>query len=339
MKKERSAYLFQKYIDKKCSAAEQAELMELLNQHDNQTTIGQLMDDLWDETAEAEMEEKSAIDIFNYVVSSDKVNHTPQKKRTLKLWWSVAAAVMVIVCAGIFMFNQAKHEQMLAQVKPQPAAIASIVEKTLNEHKKVILPDGSTVILNNNSSITYQKFFTGSKREVVLQGEGYFDVKHDPKKAFIVYAGKVKTTVLGTAFNVKAYDLDKNIEVTVTRGKVSVLNGESVLGIITPNQQVVFNKDHKKSNLTRVIAKKIVQWQESDIFFDDITMEQAAQDLSKRFNTNIGFSNDKVKKCKFTATFLKGESLDEILKVICTYNNAQYQTTANGITIKGEGCE
>jgi ferric-dicitrate binding protein FerR (iron transport regulator) len=339
MKKERSAYLFQKYIDKDCSAAEKAELFETLNQADQTPYFEEMMDKLWDKTNEVVLEDDKAAEIFNKAIAAGGDFEEGGKTSAFKMWWAWAAAIVIIGFAGLLMINRPNQQSNLAKVKPQPNSMESVVERTLDEHKKVTLPDGSTVILNNNSTITYQKDFKGTQREVILKGEGYFDIKHNDHKAFIVHTGKLRTTVLGTAFNIKAYDLDKDIEVTVTRGKVSVLNDQSVLGIITPNQQIVYNKDIKKSGLTKVVAKSIVQWQENDIFFDDVTMEEAAQLLSKRFSTGISFSNEKAKKCKFTATFLKGESLEEILKVICPYNNAQYQITANGITIKGEGCE
>lgn len=339
MKKERSAYLFQKYIDKECSAAERAELLETLTHADQTPQLEEMMDNLWDKTSEVDLGEDKAAEIFKQVMAADDDSEEYKKTSAFKMWWAWAAAIVVMAFAGLFMMNRSNEQRNLAKTKPQSNNLGSVVARTLNEHKKVTLPDGSTVILNNNSSITYHQDFKGKLREVFLKGEGYFDIKHDDHKAFIVHTGKVKTTVLGTAFNIKAYDLDKDIEVTVTRGKVSVLNGESVLGIITPNQQIVYNKDFKKSGLTKVVAKSIVQWQENDIFFDDVSMEEAAQLLSKRFNTNISFSNEKAKKCKFTATFLKGESMEEILKVICPYNNAQYEITANGVTIKGEGCE
>ncbi|WP_163024732.1 FecR family protein, partial [Pseudomonas viridiflava] len=106
--------------------------------------------------------------------------------------------------------------------------------KSGNEHQKVNMPDGSTVILNNNSSISYPKVF-GVKRAVTLTGVGYFDIRHDLKKSFTVHTGNLSTVVLGTAFNIKAYDRDHEISVTVTRGKVSVLDSNAALAILTPN--------------------------------------------------------------------------------------------------------
>lgn len=341
MDQNRSAYLFQQYIDKTCSPSELQEFMDIVKNSDDANVLDIILDNFWNSSEVMEINKTKAEMILDNVFSSDKKPEIRRPNLTLK-WLGWAAAIFIISIATLLINRRDNEEAVLVDHEldavPSVQTSESITTRTSNEHQKITLPDGSTVILNNNSTITYTKLF-GEKRIVTLDGEGYFDIKHDDKKRFTVYTGKIKTTVLGTAFNIKAYNTDKNIVVTVTRGKVSVLSGNATIGILTPNQQIVFNKDYKKSNLTKVLAKSIVQWQESDLFFDDISMEEAAQLLSKKFNTLITFSNDQAKKCRFTATFLKGESLDEILKIICSYNNAQYQTNANGITIKGEGCQ
>lgn len=207
-----------------------------------------------------------------------------------------------------------------------------------SEHKKIILPDGSTVILNNNSTLEYPEKFTGATRTVKLNGEGYFEILHNPTTPFIVQSGKLKTTVLGTAFNIKSLNGGKEIIVTVTTGKVSIADEYKVLGILASNEQMVFHTDDKKPDLVKVQAEEIVQWQKNDLFFENITMEQAAAILSRKFNVKITFLNDQGKNCRFTATFLKGESLEEILKVITSFNDAEYKILPGEIMISGKNC-
>lgn len=342
MEQERSSYLFNKYVSKTCSPAELKEFMAIVKNADDATVIDLVMDNFWNQSPEVELNPVKADAILTKVLSSDAKKDA--KTPNLSVQWLGWAAALFIICLATLYFNNKTKttpnaaNQTAKKVVQADKPVELLTVKTGNEHQKVNLPDGSTVILNNNSSISYPKVF-GVKRAVTLTGEGYFDIRHDLKKSFTVHTGNLSTVVLGTAFNIKAYDRDHEISVTVTRGKVSVLDSNAVLAILTPNQQITFNKKDKLSNLNKVIAKNTVQWQESDIFFDDISLEEAAQALSKRFNTTITVENDSSKKCRFTATFLKGESLDEILKIICSYNHAQYQTNAGGITIKGDGCE
>ena len=345
MDQERFAYLFQRYVEKNCSAVELDELMGMLRDPQQSYNMEFVLDNIWESSAEVTIDRNKSEQILNKVWESDVSFVRKDKFLRLKTWLGWAAAVVIIGIAALLLVNPPKKEQQAAAVNTaekthQPAlSITPVTVRTTNEHQKVTLPDGSTVILNNNSSLTYPVAFARDKREISLTGEGYFDISHDAEKSFTVYTGKIKTTVLGTAFNIKAYDKDENITVTVTRGKVSVLGDKAVLSIVTPNQQIVFNKDYQKYSVAKVVAKNSIQWQQSDLFFDDISMEQAAQILADQFNTPITFENNKVAKCRFTATFLRGERLNEILKVICSYNNAQYESGAGGITIKGNGCE
>ena len=341
MQLDRATYLFDQYVNKTCSTAELQEFMTLIKNAEDTTVLDLVMDNFWNKSPEVALNSAKAEQILKKVISTDSkfINKKPNLSRQ---WLGWAAAFFIVCFAAILFKDKNKMPQWVEKTVNHPKQIAkpitSLTVKTEDEHRKVNLPDGSTVILNNNSLITYPKVFD-AERVVTLVGEGYFDIRHDAKKSFTVRTGKLSTKVLGTAFNIKAYDGNHEIEITVTRGKVSVLDSQSVLGILVPNQQIIFNKKNKRINLANVMAKNAIQWQESDIFFDDISLEEAAKILSKRFNTPITFETELPKKCRFTATFLKGESLEEILKIICSYNHAQYQPSAGGITIKGAGCE
>ena len=342
MSHKRFEYLFQRYIDKVSSPDELDELMALLRDPDQAYNLDLVLDQIWNNSSEVELGKEKSDEILTKVMSSDILHKSSPKIVPLKYWLSLAASVLLACIATFFWFktpNATDQVTTKVSIKTRNHHATLITITTTNEHQKITLPDGSTVVLNNSSAITYPSVFAATKREIHLSGEGYFDISHDDKKSFTVFTEKIKTTVLGTAFNIKAYKNEEDITVTVTRGKVSVLGDKAVLSIITPNQQMVFNKNYQKHNVAKVIAKNSIQWQESDLFFDDISMEEAIEILSKRFSTPIAFKNTKVSKCRFTATFLKGESLTEILNVICPYNNAQYESVAGKITIFGSGCD
>jgi ferric-dicitrate binding protein FerR (iron transport regulator) len=227
----------------------------------------------------------------------------------------------------------------------KPAAVQPVVlfaEKTegITPYKTIVLPDGSTVVLNHSSELQYATTFDGlATREVYLKGEGFFDVKHDASKPFIVHTGALNTTVLGTAFNIKAYQGEKRITVTVTRGKVKVGDGDKTLGVITHDEQITFYPESNEAARKEVNASKVIAWQEGNIYFDDITIEAAVQQLEERFGVNIAWSTEKLKDCRFTASFIMGESLEEIIQVICEFNQSTYKKDADGnFTIEGEGC-
>ncbi|MDR3695388.1 FecR domain-containing protein [Mucilaginibacter sp.] len=242
-------------------------------------------------------------------------------KKTIRIkpWFLklAAAAVIIGVFATGFLFLR-NHPGN----KPTP--LYSVHKQKPNLF--IVLPDGSRVILSYGSKLSYASSFAGlAKRDVYLEGQAFFDIKHDDLKPFIVHTGKLKTTVLGTAFNVKALKGDKTITVTVTRGRVKVSDCNKILGIIIPNQQIVYNK--QKSNTTQNIidAKIYTGWTaQDDLHFEDVTVAEAAKVLEERFKVKILFSDQLVKSKYFTSTFDKSASLEQELKSICIFNDAFY---------------
>ncbi|HEY8933981.1 MAG TPA: FecR domain-containing protein [Cyclobacteriaceae bacterium] len=332
--------LFQRYIDETCSEHELEELMMLIRKSSSEDEVKLLMDEVWSDLSPEKHQQLTSLQsdaILNKILPTlnEKIYHT--KVQTSFPWFKVAASILLLIVAtGIFYYyNHA--------ISPAPTKSLSTTSAQLSspiEHEYIKLPDGSTVILNNNSTLDYDESFDNkSTRSVTLHGEGYFDIRHDPSKPFIVNTNNLKTTVLGTAFNIKAYSTDHNITVTVLRGKVKVENEKAVIGIITPNEQIIFDTQKYEGYHQIVNGKESVAWTEHDMFFDNVTVEEAVQKLKERFKVNISIDNDQIKTCRFTATFVRGENLDQILSVLCEFNNAQYRRDDNGnIIIKGRGC-
>jgi len=260
-----------------------------------------------------------------------KVIPLPARKHFL--WKGIAAAAAVLIVS----FTLYLEWPALQSHAHRAELIAFSVP--LNQKKQLTLPDGSRVWVNAGSTLRYPKAFSGKTRAVYLSGEAFFDVRHNADKPFIIYTGKLVTTVLGTAFDIKE-DKDKHtVAVTVTRGKVSVAKGAKLLGVLTPNQQISFNI-LKNETIKRVVdASLFVAWQQGELHFDDISFEDAVIQLQTQFKVKISFANQNLKSCRFTGTALKGAKLDKILNVICAFNQATYQTKADGsILIDGPGC-
>jgi transmembrane sensor len=345
MTQERFTYLFTKQLNGTCSDLEYQEFNDLLNSGKFDSSAARLMDQHWSESKEVEMDPDTSKSILENIFADANEDQGRKIVFGTSIWISIAAAAVVLVISSVFVFRGVPDFKAIP-VNPgintakTPSAITAPSAKsflTTTAHRKVTLPDGSTVVLNNNSTLRMNSDFNAARREVQIVGEGYFDIVHDVNKPFIVTSGKVKTTVLGTAFNVRAYR-DSKVEVTVTRGKVSVLAGSNVIGILTPNRKIVVSHRVSTAVISTVIANNAISWQENDLFFDNISFDEATGILSKKFSTPITFRNEKAKQCRFTATFLQGETLDEVLKVICSFNNTNYQHTAAGVTINGSGC-
>ena len=245
------------------------------------------------------------------------------KIRRMNAWRAAAsvAAVLLIVCAGWLTYSIAFAGRMIT------------VSSKAASHL-VALPDGSTITLNNGSKVSYSSNFNGSeKREVYLDGEAFFDVSHNAARPFIVYAGKLNVTVLGTAFDVRAFPVDADITVTVKRGKVRVSDSGNTLGTIVPQQQIVYNKLKGTAMLQVVSNEDYINWKEQDITFNNVTVAEAAAILEERFNVKIVINDNVIRNERFTASFAVSETLDHVLKTICEFNGAAYHYGRNKSTI------
>ncbi len=241
------------------------------------------------------------------------------RKRNLRLAfrWVAAACVAALVFSALFFVKQRQAKQEIAAVQNKVP--------TTKKNNLVQLPDGSTVILSADSKIDYPTSFDGhAQRVVYLTGQAYFDVQPNPKKPFIVHTGNLVTTVLGTAFNIRALPGEKSITVTVTRGQVRVGDDKRTFSVLHPRQQIVYNIPDDEAVKETVDAEKIVEWKEDDLYFDDITISTASKILEERFDVRIAIGDEQLKNQRFTTTFGKAENLESILTSIVTFANASY---------------
>lgn len=272
--------------------------------------------------------------LFNEIQTSAGINDSKVvMMKPRRILWRIIAAV----AASVAIFFTIYFERPAVQNTSHAGELTSL-NVPVNQKKQVNLADGSKIWVNSMSELKYPKTFSKT-REVYLSGEAYFDVQHDASRPFVIHTGKVVITVLGTAFNIKEDNMQHTVIVTVTRGKVSVANGNQSLGVITPNQQISVNEVSHQHMQKDVDAKMAIAWLENDIHFEDITFADAARQLEQRFKVRISFANDRVKNCRFTGSVSKEDKLYKMLKVICAFNNATYQTKADGsIVIDGRGC-
>ncbi|MEO6949774.1 MAG: FecR domain-containing protein [Ginsengibacter sp.] len=245
---------------------------------------------------------------------------------------AVAAAIFIGIGYSIFYFYKSKPKvadtafiaarQMGEKLKLQKDSNQKVYQK---ENRVIFLPDGSKVILSPGSKLNYPSSFDEvGKREVFLDGQAFFDIKHNASRLFIVHTGKLETIVLGTAFNIKAMHGGKEITVTVTRGKVKVKDQHKILGTITPNQQITYNKENITSTQRIVDNNSYLDWIDQDFFINNLTLSEAAKILEDQFKIKIIISDPSIREQRFTATFPKDEKLDQALKSIAIFNGVTY---------------
>lgn len=239
-----------------------------------------------------------------------------EKRKHFNGWIQKVSAVVIIitVVAGMAYFFQQSSG---------PTTLICSVEKG-EEASFVYLPDGTSAVVEPGSELRYPSTFDDLKSRVIhLSGKAYFDVTHDPDKPFIIRTGIIKTTVLGTAFSIRAYPEEKNIIVSVERGKVKVEDPKRFLGIITKNGRLIYNK--LNANTVQQNIDSSLFFLKRDLLFNNVTLEEACRRLEKEFNVQIKIpDDDEVRTLNFTTTFLQGETLQQVLRTICNFSGAAY---------------
>ncbi|WP_160717117.1 FecR family protein [Chitinophaga solisilvae] len=244
-------------------------------------------------------------------------------------WAAAAAALLLAAFAG---------SQWLLPARQQP--VVTIAAKENVRKRFIKLSDGSSVLLNAGSRLQYPAVFEGNSREVYLTGEAYFDIAGDTRQPFIVHTGKVTTTVLGTVFNIKALPQEEQVTVTVARGKVKVDADGRQIGIIGSNEQIsVDRKKTAAAKTEQVSFLPVAEWTQEDIVFNNITYAEAAAVLKEKYSIQIVFENSTVQQCRFTTSFMRQSSLEDILSVLCAFNQSSFTIKDSIVTIRGGGCQ
>lgn len=235
-----------------------------------------------------------------------------------------AAAILIgvlLLGAGYYMGNNPLKQSSLFALQT--------VEVPLGSRSRIVLPDGTIVWLNAGSKLSYAADFSRKDRNVQLEGEGYFKVTHNEKLPFVVNTSDIDIKVLGTRFSVKAYGDEDNVEVVLAEGSVNFINKNDLHSslIMKPEEQVIYNKESKTTNVRTVPASQADNWTTGAHFFNEQTLEQIVNELEKSFDVTFIFRNEEKKKLTFYGDFRNDDSLDDILMIMSSSGKFKYRKT------------
>lgn len=336
--------LWEKYLAGSVSADEYLQLMSYIKNGAYDEIVQQKIDELITKGGWGPgMDEERAQKLLHNILSAETHSMAQLPAAySIDKWrrrLAIAAGVLVVIMTGWWLLWRSNNPIPVKTETTKNETKTQDISPALTAARFIHLPDGSTVLLNKGSSLNYPETFNTSVREVFLTGEGYFDIRHDATKPFVVHTGNLKTTVLGTAFNIKAYPQQNEITVTVTRGKVRVGNDKKVFGVLTANQQISVNAGNNHFAQTKVDAAKEIVWKEQYLILDRMSLKDAAILIGNKYHSNILLSNDDLKYCTISATFFNGEDVDHVLTVVCAVINASYtKQSGDTVIISGKGC-
>lgn len=196
---------------------------------------------------------------------------------------------------------------------------------------QVILPDGSHVWLNAASSIRFPTVFSNNERKVEINGEAYFEVAKDKTKPFRVLSGEQTVEVLGTHFNVMAYDDEKAIITTLLEGSVAVSNQKGRV-IIKPNQNVTMQRNGSILTVNEADVEAAVMWKNGYFHFDDEPIEGIMRKVSRWYNVEIVYKGNVAGKT-FGGNISRFKNVSELLDVLQTTGSIHFQIKERRIIV------
>lgn len=206
--------------------------------------------------------------------------------------------------------------------------------KTTNYTLEKKLPDGSIVFLNNNTTLSYPADFQQDIRELNLNGEAFFKVQRDESKPFVIHTNGSEVKVLGTSFNVRAYD--KNVKVSVETGKVQFKNKAKQM-LLMQGEEAEFVADKDTIKRTLAIDKNVIAYKTKVFVFENSSLEHIIKVLSESYHTKILLKNNNIKTCRLTTKF-ENETLPTALNIIAETLNLYITAEGEKYIIDGEGC-
>ena len=240
------------------------------------------------------------------------------------VWWEWAqraAAILFIPLLTLFIWQNWKGDTgevaEMMEVKTSPGMTTSLT-----------LPDGTIVYLYSESSLSIASRFNGDFRRVTLSGEAYFEVAKDPEKKFILSTThQSQIEVLGTCFNVEAYEQNTEVITTLIEGKVDFMF-EKDAGVkhvfLSPREKLVYDSETDKVHLYKTSGKSELAWKDGEVVLDNTPLEEALWMLEKRYSVKFVIKNEKLKNSSFTGTFTN-QRLEKILEYFKVSSKIRWQ--------------
>ncbi|WP_020528984.1 FecR family protein [Flexithrix dorotheae] len=242
---------------------------------------------------------------------------------------AAVAAFLVLAFTGIFYAIEVSRD---AVTKEELVMIEKLVPR--GQKLTLTLSDGSVVKLNSESKIQFPKTFSTNKREVFLEGEAYFEVARNESNPFVIHTGEIKTTVLGTSFNVRAYNHNK-VQVAVSSGKVKVENTKTELESVFLSSNEMARCANDKIELSAFDSEKYFGWKDGVLVFKGANIDEVISALERWYDVSVHVVDKELITGKFEGTY-SNKSLDVVMEGISYTSKFTYTIENKNLTIIGK---
>ncbi|WP_205503774.1 FecR family protein [Rufibacter psychrotolerans] len=255
-------------------------------------------------------EEKVRQEIQRNIHARIRPAEAPVRKLNPFPTWLRAVAASILLLLGLFLGDRYFNT---------PAV--TVVASDGSDLRKVALPDGTQVTLNKYATLEFDETYNKTNRKVRLSGEAFFDVKKDSQRPFIVETHHTSTHVLGTAFNVEAYEGEEQVRVALLRGKVLVEGADKRHYALDPGQMLVYDRSGQLGTIQPVARQHIGAWLENKIIFNDIPLLDAIKRVQHLHHLTIHIDPALSLKGKKVTGEYKSAEAEQALEAILLLHN------------------
>ena len=248
----------------------------------------------------------------------------PHRRRYIISAVAASAALVLCLVAGLLFFG-----------KGDTSSGMLCVQTAANEMCTLSLPDGSRVVLNGNSTLSYSPDgFTSSSRALQLDGEAYFDVQTNPKVPFVISTPTVSVQVLGTAFNLCSRTNAASDMLFLERGKVSFRVSDTGADyIVTPKQKITHNRTTGEVSLRHSDMPDCAPWRKGLMAFDATPLRDVMAELADRYGVHISYTS--ISDEPFTGT-LPANDINEALRILSLCYNIEITSTPDTLILSSK---
>ena len=315
------------YLSHRCTPAEIRELDKWIAADQANADWLFEMERIWGLKDELRFSDKKEIETayirFISELQKKEVTHEPRTRSFSFFWIKYAVAAVLI---GLLSVN------IYIQLQDEPAQM-NIVEVPGGQRVSLTLSDGTKVWLNSRTKFTYPTRFSSKERSVTLLGEGFFEVAHNEKSPFTVHVDLLKVKVLGTKFNVKAYENESSF-VTLADGKVEVVTNDNEHKVtMKPDQQVAYSKKNGLVINDKVDTNVIKSWTLGEAAYINQRLDEIVNELERKFNVRIEITDQELSAEIFTCRFKETATIGQVMALLKDTRKLDYRIHGDQIKI------
>lgn len=328
----REIELIHKYLRHTVNEEEEMQLLEWLeSSEDNPRYMAEMMTNLslHDSVTDASLQEDCDDMCRRLNARIDAEENEPSVRRRRRTGRFIVAFSSFVAAASLAaLLVVTGHRRSSVEIEPAAPVLAYRAANTTSSVQTCILADNTKVFLKPGSEIRYDVTGMDDGRIVELKGEAYFDVARDTLRPFVVKTSNISVKVLGTAFTVKALLGDPDTEVVLERGKVRILSPEGVnLVDLRPDQSAKYSSADRVVNVESCYARAYVAGHFNLVSMENATIAEIVESLEEVFSAEIKVGGVKRPDESYYFSYLKTDSLQDILSVLEFITGAQCEIT------------